>query len=125
MSSTYNNRPLYTARPPPGFRRKLWDWSTTFEVTFALSMMQPWEKAVIWTTLALITLLFWFSLYSYLPAHVTYLQRRYAYYVYGDENVELDWFIGRVKDLVETQMSRGAGEVQKGMGMAGGHSLEL
>ncbi len=36
-----------------------------------------------------VTLFFWYSSYAYFPGHIRYLTRRYAYYVYGDETVDL------------------------------------
>ncbi|KIR35671.1 hypothetical protein I352_01948 [Cryptococcus deuterogattii MMRL2647] len=125
MPASSTSKPLYTPRPPPGIRRKLWEWSTKFECTFALSMMQPWEKAVIWSTLTIITLLFWFSVYTYLPGHLAYLSRRYAYYVYGDEAAHLDYFVPRVGEWVGSQVGRSIGEVRKGMGLAAGGKVEL
>lgn len=107
-------------------------------------MMQPWEKAVICkpltitchysvhspihatgSTLTIITLLFWFSVYTYLPAHLAYLSRRYAYYVYGDEAAHLDYFVPRVGEWVGGHVGRGIGEVRKGMGLAAGGRVEL
>lgn len=34
-----------------------------------------------------ITALFWYSAFTYFPAHFEYISRRYAYYVFGDETV--------------------------------------
>ncbi|WVQ86064.1 hypothetical protein IAT38_008232 [Cryptococcus sp. DSM 104549] len=116
--------PMYTPRPPPGIRRRLWDWSMWFQSTFALSMMQPWEKAVILSTLSIVTLLFWISVYTYLPNHLAYLSRRFAYYVYGDETAEVD-LLGPVGEWVEEGWVKGVVEVRKGLGMVGGGRVEL
>ncbi|WWC89282.1 uncharacterized protein L201_004203 [Kwoniella dendrophila CBS 6074] len=81
--------PHYPPRPSPGIRRVIWNQRMWLESTFAMSMMQTWEKALIVTVLALVTLLVWFSLYTYFPSHVKYLAKRWSYYVYGDETVEV------------------------------------
>lgn len=36
-----------------------------------------------------VTVVFWWSVYNYLPAHVAYLSRRLAYYLYGDEGAAI------------------------------------
>lgn len=75
--------------------------------------------------MTIITLLFWFSVYTYLPGHLAYLSRRYAYYVYGDEAAHLDYFVPRVGEWVGSQVGRRIGEVRKGMGLAAGGKFEL
>lgn len=32
---------------------------------------------------------FWFSAYTYFPGHIKYLAKRFSYYVYGDETIDL------------------------------------
>ncbi|KAL6302928.1 hypothetical protein BKA93DRAFT_703001, partial [Sparassis latifolia] len=62
------------------WRRRLW-----FETTFALSMIQPWEKVLV-LLISYATLLFvLLAAYAYLPAHLTYLRARAAYYLLGAE----------------------------------------
>lgn len=36
-----------------------------------------------------ITVLFWYSAWTYFPAHFRYMNQRFAYYVFGDENVDI------------------------------------
>ncbi|WVQ80754.1 hypothetical protein IAT38_002859 [Cryptococcus sp. DSM 104549] len=120
--STPVNRPMYSPRPPPGIRRKIWRMKMWFESTFALSMMQPWEKAVIWGTILIITAFLWFSLYTYYPGHIAYLWRRFAYYVYDDENANVPAII---KEGIKEQAKRVAGEIKELMGAVGGRKVEL
>jgi hypothetical protein len=37
----------------------------------------------------LATLIFWWSVYNYLPSHIAYLARRLSYYIHGDENAAI------------------------------------
>lgn len=36
-----------------------------------------------------ITALFWYSCFKYFPSQFHYMSRRFAYYVFGDENVDM------------------------------------
>jgi hypothetical protein len=49
-----------------------------------------------------ITLVFWISVFAYLPGHLAHLSRRFAYYVFEDENADLlmifrNWIMGQFK----------------------------
>ncbi|WRT66412.1 uncharacterized protein IL334_003368 [Kwoniella shivajii] len=112
--------PHYPARPPPGIRRVIWNQRIWLESTFATSMMQPWEVALIVTVLATVTLLIWFSIYTYLPSHIAYLARRWSYYVYGDENVEVT---APIKIWIRSQFGKAFGGVRDSIG--GKVQLEL
>ncbi len=57
-------------------------------------------------TLAFLTCLFYISVYTYLPSHLSFLRRRFAYYVYGSENADI---LGEV-----------ACSVREGLGLAAG-----
>lgn len=37
----------------------------------------------------IVTITFWMSVYTYSPSHIAYLSRRFAYYVYDDETVDI------------------------------------
>ncbi|WVQ67625.1 uncharacterized protein L199_005828 [Kwoniella botswanensis] len=113
--------PHYPPRPPPGIRRLIWNQRIWIESTFATSMMQPWEKALILTVLSFVTLLIWFSLYTYFPSHVAYLSRRWSYYVYGDETVEV---LAPIKAYILAQIGRVLGRVKSAVGGQKGR-LEL
>ncbi|EIN05473.1 hypothetical protein PUNSTDRAFT_115908 [Punctularia strigosozonata HHB-11173 SS5] len=72
-------------RPPEGalqrfvWRRKIW-----IEVTFGLSVLEPWEKALVWSVFALMTVLFVTGFYRLMPQHLDLVHRRTVYYVTGD-----------------------------------------
>lgn len=58
------------------------------------------------------TITFWVSVYTYSPGHIAYLSRRFAYYVYDDETVDIgrvfrDWIGEQVGKV--THVIRGAG----------------
>ncbi|ALO60563.1 hypothetical protein CNBE1990 [Cryptococcus deneoformans B-3501A] len=80
-----SKRPLYPPRPPPGIKRKLWEWKIKFDCTFALSVMGPGEQMVIGATFAIIALLVLVYVYNYLPSQISHTSRRLAYYIHGDE----------------------------------------
>jgi hypothetical protein len=42
------------------------------------------------------TLVFWWSVYNYLPSHIAYLARRLSYYLHGDESAAIlgGWALG-------------------------------
>lgn len=37
----------------------------------------------------LVTIALWASIFTYSPGHIRYLSRRFAYYVFGDESVDV------------------------------------
>ncbi|KIP01632.1 hypothetical protein PHLGIDRAFT_80323 [Phlebiopsis gigantea 11061_1 CR5-6] len=63
------------------WRKRLW-----FETTFALSMMQPWEKLVLLVGLTSCFVLFGTAGYLYLPDHIAFVAGRAKYYLLGQEN---------------------------------------
>lgn len=85
------------------WRKKMWA-----ETTFALSMMEPWERFIICasdscllhshetgvhdygantgTITFLFTILFLTGLIKYLPTHLRFVQRRTSYYLFGRES---------------------------------------
>ncbi|WVQ86063.1 hypothetical protein IAT38_008231 [Cryptococcus sp. DSM 104549] len=93
--------PMYPPRPPPGFRRRLWKWSIRFQSTFALATMDPWEKVVTLSFFSIVTLLFWISVYLYLPANLAYFFRRVAYYIHGDEAAQMTRWGGGASEWVK------------------------
>ncbi|KAG8986329.1 hypothetical protein FRB94_010217 [Tulasnella sp. JGI-2019a] len=78
---------LSVVPPTQPFKRFLWEWRMRIEVTFGLSMMEPWEKLMTTATVCLILTLLVFSVYYYLPQHVAVIWRRAKYYAVGEENV--------------------------------------
>ncbi|OBZ78168.1 hypothetical protein A0H81_01712 [Grifola frondosa] len=62
------------------WRRRVW-----LEVTFALSMLQPWEKVLVVTLWYIFLTLLLTAIYLYLPHHLVFVQSRAAYYFLGQE----------------------------------------
>ncbi|EIW65736.1 hypothetical protein TREMEDRAFT_35792, partial [Tremella mesenterica DSM 1558] len=87
------NMPQYPPRPPPGIRRTFWSYRTKFEVTFGFSMLEAWEKGMIYMLMLIITAVFWISVFNYTPRHLGYLHRRFSYYVFDDENVDVRFLL--------------------------------
>jgi len=73
-------------QPPKGvvggfvWRRRVW-----LETTFALSMMQPWEKVVVVCFFSILFATLLAGMYLYLPRHLEYLRGRATYYLLGHE----------------------------------------
>jgi len=67
--------------------RFFWEWRVWIEVTFGLSMMEPWEKLLTTATVCLILALLVTSVYYYLPQHMAVIWRRAKYYAVGEESV--------------------------------------
>jgi len=61
------------------WRRQMW-----FESTFALSMLEPWEKLLVMSILITLMTLVMTGLYSYMPHRVVEIQRRALYYLFGE-----------------------------------------
>ncbi|ORY21096.1 hypothetical protein BCR39DRAFT_456949, partial [Naematelia encephala] len=74
--------------PSPGIRRLLWTYQQ-LEAMIGADLLENWEKAMIATTFLTITFFFWWSVLTYYPSHLSYLSRRFAYYVFDDETVDL------------------------------------
>ncbi|ODN78509.1 hypothetical protein L202_04136 [Cryptococcus amylolentus CBS 6039] len=81
----FSKRPLYTPRPPPGFKRKVWDIKTRFDVTFALSVMSPTEQLIVWSILILCATSILYYIFGNATVQLLYATTRWTYYVYGDE----------------------------------------
>ncbi|KAI8973138.1 hypothetical protein BD414DRAFT_499252 [Trametes punicea] len=60
------------------WRRRVW-----IEVTFALSMLEPWEKLVVVFVIYAALLLLAVGCVLYLPQHLSFLHARAAYYFFG------------------------------------------
>ncbi|KAI6009319.1 hypothetical protein EDC04DRAFT_2581609 [Pisolithus marmoratus] len=74
-----------------------WRQRTKLEATFAFSMMEPWEKLLCMVIFTFFTLLLISGLYQYLPEHISTMQRRASYYLWGQDGD--DWL---VKQWVES-----------------------
>ncbi|ESK84670.1 hypothetical protein Moror_656 [Moniliophthora roreri MCA 2997] len=53
------------------------------EGTFALTVMEPWEKLVVVFAFLVMSILVSVSLIRFLPAKITTIQRQTAYYLWG------------------------------------------
>ncbi|KAJ6466913.1 hypothetical protein C8R45DRAFT_938915 [Mycena sanguinolenta] len=79
----------HTRRPTSGtlavafWRGRMW-----FESTFALSMLEPWEKILLLTIFATLFILVCSGIVMYFPQHLMVMQRRAVYYLWGQEGSE-------------------------------------
>ncbi|TDL20545.1 hypothetical protein BD410DRAFT_772507 [Rickenella mellea] len=62
------------------WRRRMW-----VETTFALSMMEPWEKLLLLFIFSALTTLLVTGLYKYLPHHLHTMQTRARFYLLGQD----------------------------------------
>ncbi|KAI0689673.1 hypothetical protein BC835DRAFT_1308258 [Cytidiella melzeri] len=62
------------------WRKRIW-----FESTFALTMMEPWEKLVLVLILTTLSVLFSIGLLVYFPVHLSIILSRAKYYLSGTE----------------------------------------
>ncbi|ETW75459.1 hypothetical protein HETIRDRAFT_331489 [Heterobasidion irregulare TC 32-1] len=62
------------------WRKRIW-----FETTFGASVLEPWEKTLFYTVLALVSTLFWAWVYKYLPHQLMSMALRARYYVSGEQ----------------------------------------
>ncbi|BEJ15620.1 hypothetical protein CspHIS471_0502250 [Cutaneotrichosporon sp. HIS471] len=79
----------YDKMPPRDIRRYLWKKCVQIDAHLCFAMLEWWEALLIALIVLPVTLFFWYSSYAYFPGHIRYLTRRYAYYVYGDEALDL------------------------------------
>lgn len=77
-------------RPPESslgaylWRKRLW-----FETTFALSMLQPWEKVLLLTVWSTLLILLATGFWLYFPHHLAFVVGRTKYYLLGQENPDV------------------------------------
>ncbi|KAG9002878.1 hypothetical protein FRB90_011294 [Tulasnella sp. 427] len=82
-------------RPPTGLIDQwIWEKRMWVESTFALTMLEPWEKIFVCFVFTLIMTLFVFGMYYYLPHHIHIIYGRAKYYLLGDESARLLIFRG-------------------------------
>ncbi|KAG7095156.1 hypothetical protein E1B28_005935 [Marasmius oreades] len=65
------------------WRIRMW-----IEGTFVLHMLEPWEKLLILLIFLVSLVLLMTGVVRYLPHHLSVMQRRSAYYLWGNENDE-------------------------------------
>ncbi|EIW84083.1 hypothetical protein CONPUDRAFT_119658 [Coniophora puteana RWD-64-598 SS2] len=66
-------------------RDYLWRQRVKVESTLAMSMLEPWEKLLCVIIATLFALLLMTGIYQYLPQHVSVMQKRAIYYLFGQE----------------------------------------
>ncbi|KAH8079074.1 hypothetical protein BXZ70DRAFT_961119 [Cristinia sonorae] len=97
--------------PQNAFGAYCWRWRLWFESTFALSMLQPWEKVLIMCIVNSVLILLFIGILCYLPSHITAITKRGMYYLLGTEGAD--------RGLTET-LSMFAGSLGLRSGGAGG-----
>ncbi|KAI0328742.1 hypothetical protein GY45DRAFT_1254341 [Cubamyces sp. BRFM 1775] len=77
------------------WRRRVW-----VEVTFALSMLEPWEKILVMFVMYAALILLTIGCVLYLPQHISFLHARAAYYFFGVDpsSAVSDSISSRIKD---------------------------
>ncbi|KAG8935590.1 hypothetical protein FRC02_007518 [Tulasnella sp. 418] len=74
--------------PPEGtLKRFLWEKRVWVEATFALSMLEPWEKIIVLTVFLIASGLLVTSIYLYFPQHLSFIRRRALFYIFGDDKL--------------------------------------
>ncbi|THH16311.1 hypothetical protein EW146_g4310 [Bondarzewia mesenterica] len=67
----------------------LWRKRVWLEVTFGVSVLEPWEKILYITVLTVLSSLFGIWIYKYLPHQLSTTYARARYYVSGQEHQAL------------------------------------
>ncbi|THH20822.1 hypothetical protein EUX98_g8506 [Antrodiella citrinella] len=67
----------------------LWRWRLWFEATFALSMLQPWEKVLIMFIVNSVLVLLVTGILLYFPSHLVTMSKRVMYYLLGTEAADI------------------------------------
>lgn len=66
-----------------------------FDSTFVFSFLEPWEYLLLLSIFTIIFFLLVVGAIRYLPPHIAIMQRRAAYYLWGqlgDERLASTWF---------------------------------
>ncbi|KAH7106233.1 hypothetical protein BKA62DRAFT_765800 [Auriculariales sp. MPI-PUGE-AT-0066] len=89
----HTSRPLLrsldlTYTPPKGtVARWLWTRRMRFEATYAVSMLEPWEKLLVLIIATTLSYLFMSGVVRFLPQHLVFLKSRATYYFAGDGSI--------------------------------------
>ncbi|KAI0635404.1 hypothetical protein C8Q77DRAFT_1054589 [Trametes polyzona] len=84
-------------KPESPVARFLWRRRVWVEVTFALSMLEPWERFLVMFVMYATILLLAAASVLYLPQYLSFLYSRASYYLFGSDAVAID-SLGRLKD---------------------------
>ncbi|EKD00221.1 hypothetical protein A1Q2_05398 [Trichosporon asahii var. asahii CBS 8904] len=82
----------YRPPPPPPNPLRLGGvltYSVRIDGHLGTAMLEWWEALIVGIVVLPITALFWYSCFKYFPSQFHYMSRRFAYYVFGDENVDM------------------------------------
>ncbi|KAM0746692.1 hypothetical protein T439DRAFT_329399 [Meredithblackwellia eburnea MCA 4105] len=79
------NRPTQVFKPPKkiSFFKRSIIW---YESSFAISMLEPWEKILLHTFALALVFLLYFGVSRYLPGHLRRIAERVTFYIYGSES---------------------------------------
>ncbi|KAF9493694.1 hypothetical protein BDN71DRAFT_1419161 [Pleurotus eryngii] len=75
----------YTNPPKSELARAFWRWHIRTEASFAITVLEPWEKVVVLSVLAILFTLIAISLVKFLPRQLITMQRHAVYYIWGHE----------------------------------------
>ncbi|KAG8872715.1 hypothetical protein FRC20_009127 [Serendipita sp. 405] len=92
-SQSSQKPPVRYPIPQSSFSKFLWRKKMWVEATFALSMLERWEKILVVSLFLLVCLLFVAGSTIYLPQHLLFLTRRARFYLLGSERESfyVDW----------------------------------
>ncbi|TIA88361.1 hypothetical protein E3P99_02625 [Wallemia hederae] len=71
---------------PNSFSYLLWKFRTGFESEWGLAILEPWERALVFSLVTAILSIILFSVFFYAPAQLLRLKTRLAYYLFGSES---------------------------------------
>ncbi|KAJ8488606.1 hypothetical protein ONZ45_g10875 [Pleurotus djamor] len=75
-------------RPKSKIQQFFWKRRVWFEATFAFSMLEPWEKIMLFMIMFVFAALFLTGAVKYFPTHLSIMRRRAVYYLIGQEGDE-------------------------------------
>ncbi|KLO18261.1 hypothetical protein SCHPADRAFT_820175 [Schizopora paradoxa] len=84
-TQTQQSKPKRYVKPKSPILAFLWQKWLSFESTFALTMMESWEKVLILSLCAIMVTLLAIAIVSYLPHHISFLRQRASFYLSGQD----------------------------------------
>ncbi|KAG7446525.1 uncharacterized protein BT62DRAFT_1076079 [Guyanagaster necrorhizus] len=101
-------RPDFSFARPPKSKVSFffWRWRIWFEATFALTVMEPWEKIVFLVVTFLSVAFFLTAVFKYLPRQIEQTERRSVYYLWGQEGPPVRNLLNRGAMLLSETMLR-------------------
>ncbi|KAG6328037.1 hypothetical protein ID866_11051 [Astraeus odoratus] len=80
-------------------RHYLWRWKILIETTFAINALEPWEKLIFFSVLAFFSFFLFRGVCCILLSQLFIIQRRAAYYLWGNDPLRYHMRNAAVKDL--------------------------